>query len=37
MSLSGLPQAAPDRDTRGYFDAAGQRVWLDVYPDINPA
>jgi hypothetical protein len=32
MSLSGLPQARPDRDTRGYFDQAGQRVWLDVFP-----
>jgi hypothetical protein len=32
MSLSGLPQTAPDRDTRGYFDRAGNRVWLDVYP-----
>ncbi len=31
MSLSGLPQRAPDRDTRGYFDANGNRVWLDVY------
>jgi hypothetical protein len=34
MSLSGLPQTAPDRDTRGYFDAAGRRVWLDVFPDL---
>jgi hypothetical protein len=31
MSLSGLPQQVPDRDTRGYFDARGQRVWLDVF------
>ena len=31
MSLSGLPQRAPDRDTRGYFDAHGHRVWLDVF------
>ena len=31
MSLSGLPQRVPDRDTRGYFDARGGRVWLDVY------
>jgi hypothetical protein len=30
MSLSGLPQRVPDRDTRGYFDATGHRVWLDV-------
>lgn len=35
MSLSGLPQTAPDRDTRGYFDAAGRRVWLDVFPDVT--
>ncbi len=32
MSLSGLPQRRPDRDTRGYFDAAGHRVWVDVFP-----
>jgi hypothetical protein len=31
MSLSGLPQLRPDRDTRGYFDGRGRRVWLDVY------
>jgi hypothetical protein len=35
MSLSGLPQTAPDRDTRGYFDASGRRVWLEVFPDLN--
>ncbi len=35
MSLSGLPQRRADRDTRGYFNAAGQRVWLDVYPDVS--
>ena len=35
MSLSGLPQRQPDRDTRGYFDAHGRRVWLDVYPDLQ--
>ncbi len=35
MSLSGLPQRRPDRDTRGYFDARGRRVWLDVYPSIG--
>lgn len=33
MSLSGLPQQRPDRDTRGYIDAHGSRVWLDVFPD----
>ncbi len=31
MSLSGLPQKHPDRDTRGYFDARGRRVWLEVF------
>jgi hypothetical protein len=31
MSLSGLPQRVPDRDTRGYFDGLGRRVWLDVF------
>jgi hypothetical protein len=35
MSLSGLPQSTPDRDTRGYFDARGQRVWLNVFPDVT--
>jgi hypothetical protein len=32
MSLSGLPQSTPDRDTRGFFGSTGQRVWLDVFP-----
>jgi hypothetical protein len=31
MSLSGLPQRVPDRDTRGYFDARGHHIWLDVF------
>jgi len=35
MSLSGLPQRVPDRDTRGYFDARGRRVWLDVFPAVR--
>jgi hypothetical protein len=35
MSLSGLPQGVPDRDTRGYFDARGRRVWLDVFPNAR--
>jgi hypothetical protein len=35
MSLSGLPQKRPDRDTRGYFDARGRRVWLDVFPNVS--
>ena len=34
MSLSGRPQSAPDRNTRGYFTAAGKRVWLDVFPNV---
>ncbi len=35
MSLSGLPQRLADRDTRGYFDARGRRVWLDVFPPLT--
>jgi len=35
MSLSGLPQRVADRDTRGYFDARGRRVWLDVFPALR--
>jgi hypothetical protein len=35
MSLSGRPQSAPDRNTRGYFAAGGKRVWLDVFPDVK--
>jgi hypothetical protein len=35
MDLLGRPQGAPDRDTRGYFDARGRRHWLDVFPDIQ--
>jgi hypothetical protein len=35
MSLSGRPQAAPDRNTRGYFTSAGRRVWLDVFPAVT--
>ncbi len=34
MSLSGLPQKRPDRDTRGYFDSHGRRVWLNVFPNL---
>ncbi len=34
MSLSGLPQRRPDRDTRGYFSARGHRVWLNVFPNL---
>ncbi len=35
MSLSGLPQREPDRDTRGYFDSRGERVWLNVFPNLR--
>jgi hypothetical protein len=35
MSLTGLAQRHPDRDTRGYFDARGHRVWLDVFPNVR--
>jgi hypothetical protein len=31
MSLSGLPQRRPGRDTRGYIDARGRRVWVNVF------
>jgi hypothetical protein len=31
MSLSGRPQSQPDRNTRGWIDAAGTRHWLNVY------
>jgi hypothetical protein len=33
MSLSGRRQATPDRDTRGFLNANGKRVWLDVFPE----
>ena len=36
MGLSGRPQAAPDRNTRGWFDANGTRHWLDVFADVEP-
>jgi hypothetical protein len=35
IDLYGRRQAAPDRNTRGYVDADGHRVWLDVFPDMN--
>jgi hypothetical protein len=35
MSLDGRPQAVPDRNTRGYFDGAGNRTWLDVWPAVT--
>jgi hypothetical protein len=33
MSLSGTPQAVPDRNTRGWFDRDGTRHWLDIFRD----
>jgi hypothetical protein len=35
MDLSGRPQTTPDRNTRGFIDAAGHRHWLDVFADIS--
>jgi hypothetical protein len=36
IALDGRPQAAPDRNTRGYIDPqTGERVWLDVFPDVH--
>ncbi|HUY62972.1 MAG TPA: hypothetical protein VMV14_00470 [Acidimicrobiales bacterium] len=35
LSLSGRPQATPDRNTRGWIDAAGTHHWLDVFPDLT--
>ena len=35
MALDGRPQSTPDRNTRGYFDATGKRVWLEVFPDVT--
>jgi hypothetical protein len=35
MSLSGRPQATPDRNTRGWVDADGTRHWLDVFADVS--
>jgi len=34
MDLAGRPQSTPDRNTRGFIDAAGRRHWLDVFADI---
>jgi hypothetical protein len=33
MSLSGRPQATPDRNTRGWIDVNGTHHWLDVFPN----
>jgi hypothetical protein len=35
LSLDGRPQATPDRNTRGYIDAQGNNVWLNVYPKLH--
>jgi hypothetical protein len=37
MSLSGRPQARPDRNTRGWIGPHGGRHWLDVFRDIPGA
>jgi hypothetical protein len=37
MSLSGRPQRRPDRNTRGYFSASGDRVWLDTFEALPDA
>lgn len=35
IALDGRAQGTPDRNTRGFLDAAGNRVWLDVWPDVT--
>jgi hypothetical protein len=35
MDLLGRPQAIADRNTRGYFDGAGHRHWVDVFADLR--
>jgi hypothetical protein len=35
MSLDGRRQARPTRNTRGYFNARGNRVWLDVFDALR--
>ena len=35
MSLDGRSQSSPDRNTRGYFDQNGDRVWLDVFGPVD--
>ena len=37
MSLSGGRQLVPDRNTRGWLDAAGGRHWLNVFPALANA
>jgi hypothetical protein len=37
MDLLGHAQSTPDRNTRGYIDAHGNRHWLNVFPDISGA
>ena len=35
MSLDGRRQPRPDRNTRGFFNRRGKRVWLDVFDPIS--
>ena len=37
MSLDGRRQDKATRNTRGYFDKRGQRVWLDVFENPGAA
>jgi hypothetical protein len=34
MALDGRPQSVPDRNTRGYFDNKGKRVWVNVFGNL---
>jgi hypothetical protein len=35
MSLDGRRQERPTRNTRGFFNARGKRVWLDVFDELR--
>jgi hypothetical protein len=35
MSLDGRRQAKPNRNTRGYFNKRGKRVWVDVFKPLR--
>ena len=37
MSLDGRRQDKATRNTRGYFNKRGDRVWLDVFEDLGAA
>jgi hypothetical protein len=37
LDLDGQAQSVPDRNTRGWIDAAGHHHWLWVFPDIPGA